>query len=579
MNTTSGPTAENMASNTGGDLNYAVYGHLGFLGHTPNGSCTKCTDKFHHLCVESGTPKFKAAHKELADYFRCEPQSTIDTLQSTVEALQKHIAELEAEAAELKRSGNSKTAGVKRKSRPDSKRMDIDSAPPSKRTATAALPVVVPHIGFDVVDAEARPNEAVDYTLIEYAHFLPGMHLRTVEFHWNLKTGAIDPPPHIFNLVKAKRLPDARPPAGPTSGAQMFPMSDANLNQIIQNAETLGNWSAVLQLRYMRMLAGLVNYLYSRHPTNIAALAGIAHNILSVHINPPWTAHSIYITPTQFVRPEDSFQAWEQHPTEIPAVASSPGANASLQDLAHAVCVHYSPTTHYGVLTSNNGTFYLPNLEALLLYLQLSPVPNGDKDFKRTLSNFHILIVTLAANFGLYPSIISETNLTINSTHNIIRCTKDDVKDTRALSAHLAACGITVEELNNCVHWALQYCLDIVRLTFFDDELRHRYALIFINAQHRLMFLPLPNLSTATYMVPEHWKMDHICEYRRRCAVVHYWKDSHDPRYIKDTKIPVIRHNALQSPSSDTMGLAAMTLDSEPSQSSDQPVPGPSTST
>ncbi|KAF9256220.1 hypothetical protein L218DRAFT_1081454 [Marasmius fiardii PR-910] len=92
------------------------------------------------------------------------------------------------------------------------------------------------------------------------------------------------------------------------------------------------------------------------------------------------------------------------------------------------------------------------------------------------------------------------------------------------------------------------------------------------------MFYPLPTPPDATYGAPDHWKADHITEYRCRRAVVRYWKDITDPKYSKDKEIPATRHNPLPDNDAAVDGVAGMTLDGPPPQSSDGdvPIPGPS---
>ncbi|KAF9257686.1 hypothetical protein L218DRAFT_1005867 [Marasmius fiardii PR-910] len=189
--------------------------------------------------------------------------------------------------------------------------MVIESFPPAKHASTAATDtaVIVPHIGFDLVDAEAHLNPTISLTLIKYSNFMPGNALHEAKFDWNLNDGSIIPPSYIDSLLKLNCLPWVCSITGPTAGAQMFPMNASELQTLFTSAHTNGGWSSLICIRLSHCFASLLDYLHSRAPESIAPLSGIAKDILSVDINPTWARHTSFIDPSQFVHNDDSFEA------------------------------------------------------------------------------------------------------------------------------------------------------------------------------------------------------------------------------------------------------------------------------
>ncbi|KAF9260520.1 hypothetical protein L218DRAFT_962538 [Marasmius fiardii PR-910] len=577
---------------------------LRIITHDPLRDCPPCAGFVQHISFDAGfdAPWFCEAHRILADSFRQEPQKTIDALNVRIGQLNDHVAQLEgrvtehqrrattlqqrvtkleAQLAAAKHAGNVKIAGTKRKT-DSSDRTVTENSPPAKRASTAAADasIIVPHIGFHLVDAEARLNPAIDLTLIEYSNFMPGNALHEAKFDWNLNDRSIIPPSHIGSLLKSNCIPWVRPITGPTAGAQMFPMNNSELQTLVTFAHTNGGWSLLIRIRLSRCFASLLDYLHSRAPESVAALSGVAKDMLSVDIDPVWARHTSFIDPTQFVRDDDTFEAWGQTPTDIPSVSSAPRDNLTDIEFAYGVMVHYNPSSHLGLMVSDSCSFYMPSIIGLHMYLKLAPVTTeSDKNFGDTIFCYRKLFVTVTATNGLYSTVIAYKNLTINPHLNLHHCTKADVQNIFSLCSRLASMGVTVAIMDSLYPWALQYCIDVCsRPIQFKAPIRRHYAEIFINAQHRLMFYPLPTPPDATYGAPDHWKADHITEYRRRRAVVRYWKDITDPKYSKDKEIPATRHNPLPDNDAAVDGVAGMTLDGPPPQSSDGdvPIPGPS---
>ncbi|KAF9258665.1 hypothetical protein L218DRAFT_964271 [Marasmius fiardii PR-910] len=334
--------------------------------------------------------------------------------------------------------------------------------------------IIVPHIGFHLVDAEAHLNPAIDFTLIEYSNFMPGNALHEAKFDWNLNDGSIIPPSHIDSLLKSNHIPWARSITGPTAGAQMFPMNNSELQTLVTSAHTNGGWSSLIRICLSCCFASLLDYLHSRAPESVAPLSGVAKDILSVNINPTWAHHTSFIDPSQFVRNDNSFEAWGQTPTNIPSVPSASRDNSTDIEFAYSVMVHYNPSSHLGLMVSDSCSVYMPSAIGLRMYLKLAPVATeSDKNFGDTTFRYRKLFVTVAATNGLYSTA--------------------DVQNIFSLCSRLAYMGVTVAMMDSLYPWALQYCSDVCsRPIQFKAPIRRHYAEIFINAQHRLMFYPLP---------------------------------------------------------------------------------------
>ncbi|KAF9255419.1 hypothetical protein L218DRAFT_1008610 [Marasmius fiardii PR-910] len=474
----------------------------------------------------------------------------------TIEALQKRVTELESELAQLKCAGMVKTIGIKRKTDP-SDCMDVDRAHPAEHVITEAseASVVVPHIGFDLVDAEAHPNPAIDLTLIKYSDFLPGNSLHEVKFTWNPDNGSIIPPDHIHNLLKSNCLPHVCSISGPTAGAQMFPATNAELESLISEAHTSGGWSSLTRLRLSRGLASLLEFLWTRSPDAVSVLTGTARKILSADINPAWARYSTFSDPSQFILPDDSSEKWSETPTDIPSITSKPRDDLSDVEYAHGVMVHYNPSSHLGLITSDTYSCYLPSIHGIRLYTQIAPIAtDSDKTFGDTTYLFRTHIVTIAAIYGLYSSIIARDHLTISSEFKLTHCTKVDVKTIGKLCARLAAMGVTTALMDSLYPWALQYCITACSCPdLIKAPICHYYAEVFINAQHCLMFYLLPIPSDTTY-------------------------GTNNSKYSKDKEISANRHNPFPEDDATTNGVAGMVLDGALTQPSDgdQPIPGPS---
>ncbi|KAF9259022.1 hypothetical protein L218DRAFT_947938 [Marasmius fiardii PR-910] len=400
------------------------------------------------------------------------------------------------------------------------------------------------------------------------SNFQAGFPLTLATLCWSFEHGTIRPMAAtlaaINQGVKASPIPTTSTPVG----AQTFPRNSTELVQLTNNAHTSGNWSSALRLCLLRWLAVLLDYLHSKSPSDIAFLVGVTKDCLSVNIYPQWAQFTAFIDPAQYSRANDSPDSWSQHAPEVPAVAADPNMTATDEEFTNAIFIHYSHAKHYGIMSNDDGSFYMPTVSAYRFHLALAPPKvQGEKDFT---SEYCLVAVKTCANYGHYPFLIVTDNLTVNSEHNLAPCQRSDVKDCREFAKHLAQCGVTPAEIETYFIWVIKYCLDIQCLTYLPARLRRQYADIFLSAQHRLMFIPINLPPGNTYVVPQSWKRDDIREYRRRCAVLRKAKENpNSPFHASDFVMPIICPATSSSLVTNLSGMAAaMNIDAAPSGSS-----------
>ncbi|KAJ8089705.1 hypothetical protein PM082_014970 [Marasmius tenuissimus] len=166
-------------------------------------------------------------------------------------------------------------------------------------------------------------------------------------------------------------------------------------------------------------------------------------------------------------------------------------------------------------MVTNKGYIYMPSLLADNLYRDLSPVvPKSDTG---SVPDFQTYFITLASNVGMYQDIITDSRIEVAPTRNVQRCKPNDVTSPTSLAIHLAErCGITVEEMEKYVPYAMKYREDVCRSLNHSAQTRLKYARIFVHTQHRLLFFPFPNPVRDTYRVNSDWNFDQIIEYHRR---------------------------------------------------------------
>ncbi|KAF9260436.1 hypothetical protein L218DRAFT_581326 [Marasmius fiardii PR-910] len=321
---------------------------------------TPCEDHLGHACLDSGTqdPSFIEAGKELVAHFQA-------PLQETIDALKLCISDLEKELALAKSSIPSMTAGMKRKLvESGSDHMDIDhTAHPAKRTPHPDP--IIPVIGFDsAINPDCRPDNYVDYVLMRNSDFQAGFPLTSATLRWSFEHGTIRPTATTLAAINQGVKASPIPTTGTPAGAQTFPRNSTELVQLTNDAHTSGNWSSALRLCLLRWLAVLLDYLHSKSPSDIAFLVGVAKDCLSVNIYPQWAQFTAFINPAQYSRADDSPDSWSQHAPEVPAVASDPNMTATNEEFANAIFIHYSHAKHYGIMSNDDGSFYMPTVSA-----------------------------------------------------------------------------------------------------------------------------------------------------------------------------------------------------------------------
>ncbi|KAF9256428.1 hypothetical protein L218DRAFT_950001 [Marasmius fiardii PR-910] len=500
-------------------------------------------------------PSFIAAAKELVDHFQA-------PLQETIDALKQRISGLEKELATAKRAGPPKTAGIKQKMVDlSSDHMEIDRAPPAKRTTPSSEPAI-PILGFDSpINSNFRPDKFVDYALMRNSNFQAGFPLSSAMLRWSFKHGTIRPTAATLAAINQNVEPNVIPITGTPAGDQTFPRNSTELVQLTADTHTPGNWSFALRLC-------LLDYLHFKSPSTISVLVGVGKDCLSINIYPQWAQFTTFIDPAVYSHTDDSPDTWSQAAPEVLAISSDPPATATDEEFANTVFIHYSHSKHYGIMMNDDSSFYMPTISAYRFHLALAPPRvQGEKDFT---SDYRLVVVKMCANYGHYPFLIATDDLTVSSDRILSPCKRSDVKDCREFAKHLARCGVTPAELEGYYAWAIKYCLDIQRLTYLPMKLHRQYADIFMSAQHRLMFIPISLPPDNTYVVPQSWKRDDIHEYRRRCAVVRKAKENlNSPFHASDFVMPIIHPATSSSSVTNLSGMAAaMNIDAAPSGSS-----------
>ncbi|KAI3596368.1 hypothetical protein WG66_003118 [Moniliophthora roreri] len=281
-------------------------------------------------------------------------------------------------------------------------------------------------------------------------------------------------------------------------------------------------------------------------PNSIPTITDVETAVLAADINPGWANTSSFIPSESYVSPDDSIESFTANPTKIPASQTPFNTNSLDYEHAQDTITHYSPTTHLGLMVADQG-FLIGTLSQSIISLSpRSSQPSGYTD-----------------------KFSQPFNFSISPTRSVARCAREDITNARTLTNHFAKCGITIEEVESAVRYALQ----AQKITFFPDYIRRAYAEAFHTGQLRMFFFSLPQPINDTYTPPEHWNLDHILKYRRQAAVVRYWKETKKPGLPQKFDLPVMRHSASSDPDASIADVSSMTI-SDPSPA-DQPTPGP----
>ncbi|KAL0565323.1 hypothetical protein V5O48_016699 [Marasmius crinis-equi] len=541
-----------------------------------------CSAPFEHVALAAvrKLPEFLDVKEAFEDHFQSE-------LKKTIVRLQKRIGELEAKLVKQQNTRTSSKPGPssKRKQADDSSsQMEVDSAPPAKRVTTSrsnpSVPDttsrgVVPHIDFHIIDAEARPHQ-VDLTLVSFANHRASIPVPETNIMWDRRTGRMIPPVYIRNHDRNGTVPTPMTFSGQPSGLQTFPHTSQELFQLIADAQIPGNFIPAVRVLLMRSVAATLDHLHRIAPEQVPAPSGVVFDCLTASVYPDWLRFTVFIDVQRIMKPDDSSQIWTTLPALlIPLIASDPPSGSTDEELAQGTFVHYSHTAHCGILHTNSGHTFIPNLRGHRFLLDFSPAGGDSNEAKSLMSQYKFVCITLMASAGLYEDIVAADNLTIAPSRQVSTPVKTDVGDARAFARHLARSGVTIAEMNDYVIYGMVYCQHIWRLTYFSDFIRRRYAQIFITAQYRLLFYPVSSPSSSTYQFPQHWNLEHIQEYRRRQAIIRRWRDTNDTRLESpDYQFPLIQQNPNSSTESSdaTQAVEAMNVDNDNTQPS-QPAP------
>ncbi|KAL0062744.1 hypothetical protein AAF712_010366 [Marasmius tenuissimus] len=549
-----------------------------------------CTKPFEHACLASGFESggFRAAYNDLADHFAGKARSRNDDLTDEIHYLRERLrCEREEHIAHMKALGfgvhnsfdpslvrdpptlsstsspipsSTNNSATKRKSA-ELEQPEPEPAPPAKRPE-----ITVPTIGFDTIDPDGRPSPYVDPLLVEFALHRPGYPLHRIEkLEWDLENGQLRNARHIKKHLRERTfLPQLYLPAT---------LVELRCSRIVTSSQTAGNFAALFRLRVMRSFATLLRYLHTKSPSSVPDVSGVALECLSVPITQPWAEIGNLVDYDGFHHADDSLSTWDAGETDIPSVLSSPSASDSLTKWAEAIAVHYIPSKHLGVPVTNDCHVWMPGVRGFFLYYTLAPlVPPTDKD---SLPDYRTHFITLIANMGLYRDMSrlrSISRLLLLAT--LLVATPESVKSVAWLLAHLAACGITVDEISSYAYFGMQYCIDACRTPSLPARTRAKYAQIFISAQYRLLFFPTPTPGQR-HLLPirmdqrtHHQISSSLCrlsslERYSRFSLVFYSGRSRDnlssPTY---SSIP------------QSAGVANMVIDSEPVAPGSQSAPG-----
>ncbi|KAL0062927.1 hypothetical protein AAF712_010189 [Marasmius tenuissimus] len=555
---------------------------LGIIMHIHTNG-TVCTNLIEHatLALQSDVQGARAARQTLAEHFQNKVLSRIRELESQNDKLeqqadkhdpqlervrrerkeaQQQVEELQVRVAELEKSLLSANVAPKRKS-PDAEQVEppakrAATQPPSSNTLNRTAPVV-PRIGLDIIDPEARIDPNYDSILIEYSQYRPGYprrHIAHLRFH--VKNGGFLIPSHIVRHSKSNTIPTPIALSGTMSGAQSFPASSEELQQLVARSQLPGEFDALIKLRYIRGLAHLLRYIHTKAPDRVPDLSGVAMNCLNVPNNPEWARHTMYHDYERAISATDSAEHWTNNPVQLPRFTSVPRTTEDPTTIADEAFVHFEFRRHLGVMVTDNGYIYTPSVLADILYRDLSPVvPRTDTG---SVPDFRTHFITLAANVGMYQDILVDGRIEVAASRHIQRCRPSDVTSPTSLAIHLAEkCGITVEEMEKYLPFALKYCEDVCRSMNHSPQTRYKYARIFVNAQHHLLFFPFPEPVRDTYRVNSEWNFPQIIEYHRRQFVLRHWKEHNDPRLPSpDFDIPKMQYEPYPLPAHTIQGVA-----------------------
>ncbi|KAF9262019.1 hypothetical protein L218DRAFT_960626, partial [Marasmius fiardii PR-910] len=545
---------------------FTAYPHLALTIHT-HANGTPCTNPLNCFCVAMGTrdAEFFKILDTFADHFEGpireklrETRYELKDKKEEICSLRDDISKLESEIKALKLCLSStpkplnQPSSAKGRNR-DEDRMDVDGAKAKRASATDTIP----SIGYNIVDTKFRSEyKRTDVMLVQYYLFCPGNPLHLLTFHWDDESGAIKTRDFVNTHVRKKTFPSPINPYGPVSGAQLCPGTSQEIEALHSQIETPGNFGALTQGRAIRYYLSLCQYIHDRAPHIVPDLEGVALEAINLPIHSTWSTHSIFVDFTAYADSHDSKEFFEANPVHIPSISDVLDPNLPLEEFAQRLFVHHAHAVHHRAMISDSGYADKVSLSGLQLYLLLTPTDTN------VVGVFRTKFITLLAMIGLYRELLARSGQLVAATRSISPATASDIESIHTLAAHLARCGVSVNEIESLFYFALQYCLDIHRLHYFPPKLRRDYARIFIHAQHRAFFYPLPIPSNDIYTVPGHWDMAQIREYRRRQAIIRRWKDPKVSRVNVDPgyTVTVTHYNPQSGPAAAIAGVSNLSL-------------------
>ncbi|KAF9254955.1 hypothetical protein L218DRAFT_386164 [Marasmius fiardii PR-910] len=399
-----------------------------------------CLQPVEHACLALGlrSSEFLDARADLVDEYQSELRKQkkevkkrneelenenerllkeLDNARRTIEELHQRISGFKSAASTP--SHPSSTSGPKRKT-PDVAPSDTNPAPHPKRQNTAKgtldVQMVVPNIGFNVIDATARINHHYDTILVEYSQSRAGYPLYQLSaLTFDLNTGGPEVPRHVYRHYRNHTFPTPRTLTGTPRGAQTFPSTSEELNQLVIQSQAPEAFDTMYRLAFLCWTATLLHYLHLKAPQVVPALSGVSLSCLSLAFDTNWSSYPVYIDYNNFYRDDlDSPALWASNTSNIPSIHNAPKPDAPRIEWAEAIFIHFDPKRHLGVrmsIRNNDGFIYMPTIEAFILYYTLSPlVPSSDKS---SVPGYRTNLVTLLAIPGLYREIVTKDAIDI----------------------------------------------------------------------------------------------------------------------------------------------------------------------
>ncbi|KAK7024640.1 hypothetical protein VNI00_016144 [Paramarasmius palmivorus] len=401
-----------------------------------------------------------------------------DHLERQYDDLKRDHDELIEKYESLQKSIPSDPPRTTKRKKDDQEPTDPERPTPAKKTARSFY---IPIIGYAVIDTKEKLSLGVEYTVLETINFRPGFPIIDAGLEWCNDSGMLRPSQYAHKCTTSRTLPVAAALSGTGNGAQLIPAIVDEVNDLVDDASTPGNWAALITLWEIRSVVNYRHYLRSRYPNIVPALNPVESAILDANVEPIWSRFSYFHDGQKCERKEDTTQHFDANPLEIPSVPTPSKTGATDVEIALDVLAHYNHTAHLGILVSDSGFVDLTSIQSRRLFMSFTP------EAPDQVSDYRCAMISFLTALGLYQQLKTAFSLEISPARTITRFTKDDYATPRAIAKHLAACGITVEEVEVAFQFAMHYCLQAVNVHWLPEKVRRHYAEAFRLGQLRLL--------------------------------------------------------------------------------------------